>query len=237
MDIRADVFRRRFDKAFFDKELGTYVIALDADKKPCRVRSSNAGHVLYCGLAYPQRAESVARTLMASFTGFGVRTLGSQEARYNPMSYHNGSVWPHDNALIAAGFARYGLRHEATQIFTGLFDAANYMDLRRLPELFCGFPRQRGAGPVFYPVACSPQAWATGAFLMLLQASLGLSFAPLENRIIFDRPMLPAFVDEIVLRNLRVGEESADVAIRKSHSGVLLEVLRRSDACSIVSLA
>jgi glycogen debranching enzyme len=174
---------------------------------------------------------------MASFTGFGVRTLASQEARYNPMSYHNGSVWPHDNALIAAGMARYGLRREATQIFTGLFDAANYMDLRRLPELFCGFPRQRGTGPVFYPVACSPQAWATGAFLMLLQASLGLSFAPGEKRIIFDKPMLPPFVDEIVLRNLRVGEDSADVALRKSHAGVMLEVLRRSDECSIVSLA
>ena len=237
LDIRANVFQRRFDKKFFDAQLGTYVIALDADKKPCRIRSSNAGHVLFCGLALPERATSVAQTLMGSFTGFGVRTLSTQETRYNPMSYHNGSVWPHDNALIAAGLARYGFRKEATQIFTGLFDAANYMDLRRLPELFCGFPRQRGAGPVFYPVACSPQAWATGAFIMLLQASLGLSFDPQGKRIIFDRPVLPAFVDEITLRNLRVGEECADVALRKSHTGVMLEVLRRSENCVIVSLA
>jgi glycogen debranching enzyme len=237
LEIRADVFRRRFDKQFFDAELGTYVLALDANKNPCRVRSSNAGHVLYCGLAYPERAAIVTQTLMSSFTGFGVRTLSTLDHRYNPMSYHNGSVWPHDNALIAAGLARYGFRNEATQIFTGLFDAANYMDLRRLPELFCGFPRQRGSGPVFYPVACSPQAWATGAFLMLLQASLGLSFAPAEKRIIFERPILPSFVDEIVLRNLRVGEENADVAIRKSHTGVMLEVLRRSPNCSVVSMA
>jgi glycogen debranching enzyme len=173
---------------------------------------------------------------MKSFTGFGVRTLDAFEKRYNPMSYHNGSVWPHDNALIAAGLSRYGFRAEATQIFSGLFDAANYMDLRRLPELFCGFPRQRGAGPVFYPVACAPQAWASGAFLMLLQACLGLSFSPLESRIVFERPMLPDFVGEIMLRNLRVGKESADVMVRRSHAGVLLEVLRRSPNCSIVTV-
>lgn len=236
-DIRAETFQRLFDKRFFDAELGSYVLALDAEKRPCRVRTSNAGHVLYTGLALPERAPIVAATLMASFTGFGVRTLAASEKRYNPMSYHNGSVWPHDNAIIASGLARYGFRNDTKQIFTGLFEASAYMDLRRLPELFCGFPRQRGAGPVFYPVACSPQAWATAAPLMLLQASLGLCFDIENKRIVFDRPAMPDFVDEIVLRNLRIGEESADVAVRKSNSGVLIDLLQRTPGCSVVCVA
>ena len=139
------------------------MLALHGDKRPCRVRASNAGHVLYTGLALDARAASVVSTLMApaSFSGWGVRTIASTEARYNPMSYHNGSIWPHDNALIAAGFSRYGFRREAARIFEGLFSAATYVDLMRLPELFCGFPRRRSQGPTFYPVACSPQAWRT----------------------------------------------------------------------------
>ncbi|MCX7359467.1 MAG: amylo-alpha-1,6-glucosidase [Alphaproteobacteria bacterium] len=237
LDIRADAFRRRFDTHFYDESIGTYVIALDAEKRPCRIRSSNAGHVLFTGLALPERAAKVGQTLMASFTGFGVRTVAASEQRYNPMSYHNGSIWPHDNAIVAAGLARYGLRQEAAQIFAGLFDASNYMELRRLPELFCGFPRQRGAGPVFYPVACSPQAWATAAPLMLIQACVGLSFSPEDKRINFDRPHLPSFLDEIVFKNLRVGNESADIALKRSHNGVALDVLRRTPGCKIVTTA
>ena len=123
------------------------------------------------------------------------------------------------------------------QIFAGLFEASNYMDLRRLPELFCGFPRQSGAGPVFYPVACSPQAWATAAPLMLLQATLGLSFEVANRRIVFDQPTMPDFVDEIILRNLRIGEDTADVAVRRSSNGVLVDVLQRTPACSVVCVA
>ena len=165
LDARARMLRARFDACFFDAELGTYVLALDGAKKPCRVRTSNAGHALLTGIAMPERAGAVVASLMdgASFSGWGVRTLATSEARYNPMSYHNGSVWPHDNALIAAGFARYGFSDEAARIFEGLFAASTYIDLRRLPELFCGFARQRTRGPTFYPVACSPQAWAAVA--------------------------------------------------------------------------
>ena len=135
-----------------------------------------------------------------SFCGWGVRTVASTEARYNPMSYHNGSVWPHDNALIAAGFARYGFRREAAQIFEGLFAAATYIDLRRLPELFCGFAQQRAQGPTFYPVACTPQAWAAVAPVYLLQSCLGLGFDPDLRHIAFNEPCLPDFLDEVVLR-------------------------------------
>src|SRR5262249_43166002 len=161
---------------FFDEELGAYALALDGAKRPCRVRTSNAGHALFAGIAFPRRVPQVVKTLMgsASFSGWGIRTVASTEARYNPMSYHNGSVWPHDNAIIAAGFTRYGFRDEAARIFEGLFQASTFIDLRRLPELFCGFPKRRGSGPTFYPVACSPQAWAAGTPLSLIRSCLGI---------------------------------------------------------------
>jgi glycogen debranching enzyme len=232
---RADRLRQAFDKAFFDEALGTYVLALDGAKKPCRIRTSNAGHALFTGIALPERAEAVARTLLsdASFSGWGVRTLGSDEARYNPMSYHNGSVWPHDNALIAAGLARYGFREEAARIFEGLFAASTYIDLRRLPELFCGFARERSQGPTFYPVACSPQAWATAAPFLLLQSALGLRFESARNSIAFRRPLLPGFLDQVVLRGLRLGDCTADIALKRSGSAVAIEVLGRTGTIGI----
>ena len=154
----------QFDALFFDAGLGTYVLALDGDKRPCRVRASNAGHALFAGIALPERAGSVAQVLMgsSSFCGWGIRTVASGEARYNPMSYHNGSVWPHDNALIAAGFARYGRREDTARLFESLFAASTYVDLRRLPELICGFPRQRSRGPTFYPGRMQPSGLGGG---------------------------------------------------------------------------
>jgi glycogen debranching enzyme len=235
LDIRAEAFQRRFDTHFYDDALGSFVLALDGEKRACCVRSSNAGHALYTGIALPERASNVAAALMASFSGFGVRTIAASEVRYNPMSYHNGSIWPHDNAMIASGLARYGFRREAAQIFEGLFEASTYMDLRRLPELFCGFPRQSGTGPVFYPVACSPQAWATAAPLMCLQACLGLDFDPRARRITFNRPILPAFLDKVTLRGLRVADAEADVALRRSGADVTVQVLRRTNGCEVVT--
>lgn len=233
LDLRAAALRRRFDAHFFDEKLGSYVLALDGDKRPCRVRSSNAGHALFCGIALPERAPAVVAALMGSFSGFGVRTIAAVEARYNPMSYHNGSIWPHDNAIIAAGLARYGFRREAARIWEGLFAASTYMDLRRMPELFCGFPRQTGTGPVFYPVACAPQAWATAAPLMMLQACLGLQFNAQGARIRFERPILPAFVDELILENLAVGAGCADIAFKRAGNEVLVHVLRRDGGCEV----
>ena len=223
--------RRRFDEHFFDEALGTYVLALDGDKRRCRVRASNAGHALFAGIAYPERASSVVRALMGSsgFCGWGVRTVAATEARYNPMSYHNGSVWPHDNALIAAGMARYGFRQEAAQIFEGLFDASTYVEFRRLPELFCGFPRQQTRGPTFYPVACIPQAWSAAAALYLVQSCIGLSFEPEARRITFTEPVLPRFLDEIVLRGLTVDGRKANVALRRSNRHVVVDVLDKDE--------
>jgi len=235
---RAEALRHRFDEKFFDDELGSYVLALDGEKQPCRVRASNAGHALYTGLAYPHRAAAVVHTLMSSafFSGWGVRTVAATEARYNPMSYHNGSVWPHDNALIAAGFARYGYKREAARIFEGLFAASVYIDLRRLPELFCGFARQSTRGPTFYPVACTPQAWAAAAPLSLMQSCLGLRFAPKNRQIVFHDPVLPEFLDEVRLQRLAIGDGSADVILRRADGHVVVDVVERRGGVRVMTL-
>lgn len=232
---RAEALRDAFDARFYDQELGTYVLALDGDKTPCRVRTSNAGHALFTGIARPERAQSVIAALMdcRTFCGWGVRTVSSEAARFNPMSYHNGSVWPHDNALIAQGMARYGHHAEAVRIFEGLYSASNYIDQRRLPELFCGFPRRRSQGPTFYPVACSPQAWAAAAPVLLLQACLGLDFDPYEPAITFNTPTLPSFLDEVLLDNLTVSGTSANVAIRRVEGRIVVDVIARRGAIQV----
>ena len=233
---KAEALRRRFEEAFWCEDLSTYALALDGDKRPCRVIASNAGHALFSGIASPERAERTAATLLSlrSFSGWGIRTLAAGQARYNPMSYHNGSVWPHDNALIALGFARYGLKAHALRLFRTLLEAAAYMDLRRLPELFCGFGRKRRKGPTFYPVACAPQAWASATPLALLQACLGIGFDPKAGEIRFEQPMLPSLVDQIELRHLRLGEGAADVVLHRFGSEVALRVLQRSPDLRVV---
>jgi glycogen debranching enzyme len=225
----AEVLRVQFEDTFWSEELGNYVLALDGAKQPCAVRSSNTGHVLLSRIASAERAKRVATDLLGQgfFCGWGVRTIPSGEARFNPMSYHNGSVWPHDNALIALGLANYGDTNSVQTIFTGMFRAASAMNLRRLPELFCGFRRRPGRGPTNYPVACSPQAWAAAAPLALLQASLGLSFDVAGNAIVLHHPRLPDFLDEVLLTNLRLQKASVDLLLRRHGQDVAINVLRR----------
>src|SRR5262252_5245847 len=229
--LRAEAHQlaERFDASFWCEELGTYALALDGEKEPCRVRSSNAGQVLFTGIARPDRAIKVADGLLRPqfFSGWGIRTIANTEARYNPMSYHNGSIWPHDNALIALGLARYGLRRSVERVFKGLFDAATYMEMRRLPELFCGFQRSRGRGPTHYQVACSPQAWASATPFTLIEASLGLQFDPVANEIRLRNPRLPSFVDELMLRNLQLKQSSVDLKVRRHANEVSVEILER----------
>ncbi len=238
LDAQAIKLAKRFDAAFWCEDIGTYALALDGQKRPCRVRTSNAGQVLFSGIAGPEHAESVMRNLMrpSFFSGWGIRTVAREECRYNPMSYHNGSVWPHDNALIAAGFARYGHKNAIDRVFKGLFDAASYMDLRRLPELYCGFQRGRQRGPTLYPVACSPQAWAAGTPLMLLQSSLGLEFDPDRNEILLRGPRLPAFLEEVTLRNLRLGKSTVDLMLRRHNNLVSIQVLRNEGQIRIAAV-
>jgi glycogen debranching enzyme len=238
LDAQASKLAEQFEAAFWCDDLGTYALALDGDKRPCRVRTSNAGQVLFSGIAAPARAEAVMRDLMrpSFFSGWGIRTVAREEKRYNPMSYHNGSVWPHDNSLIAAGFARYGHKNAIDRVFGGLFAAATYMDLRRLPELYCGFQRGRERGPTLYPVACSPQAWAAGTPLLLLQSSLGLEFDPDRNEILLRKPRLPPFLEEVTLRSLRLGPSMVDLMLRRHGDHVSLQVLRNEGQIRVAAL-
>ncbi|MBK1661310.1 amylo-alpha-1,6-glucosidase [Paracraurococcus ruber] len=239
-EAKAETLRTRFEASFWDEELGIYVLALDGEKRPCRVRSSNAGHVLLGGLASPDRAAAVARHLLdGSFhSGWGIRTLATTEARYNPMSYHNGSVWPHDTALIGLGLARYGHRAAAARLLEGLTHAAARLDLRRLPELFCGFPRRGGQGPTAYPVACAPQAWAAAAPIGLLGACLGLSFDPAARLVRLERPVLPPGLDRVLLRGLSLGGARIDVQLRRgAGDSVAMSVPGRSGEIGAVLLA
>nr|WP_041345295.1 amylo-alpha-1,6-glucosidase [Nitrobacter winogradskyi] len=228
LDRAAERLARRFEETFWLPDLGTYALALDGEKRPCQVRTSNAGQLLFTGMVREDRARLVAADLMrpAFFTGWGIRTVALGEARYNPMSYHNGSIWPHDNALIALGLGRYGLKHSVEQVFKGLFDAASYMDLRRLPELFCGFRREPRRGPTLYPVACLPQAWASATPFTLLEAALGLEFDPARSEIRLRNPRLPAFLNEMILRRLHLGESTVDLRLRRHDEDVSVEVLR-----------
>jgi glycogen debranching enzyme len=233
---QAEELRERFQQVFWCEELSTYVLALDGEKRPCRVRTSNAGHCLFTGIVGARHARRVARTLLdsESFSGWGVRTVAASEIRYNPMGYHAGSVWPHDNALIAAGLARYGLVETSLQICTGLFEAAMYFDLQRMPELFCGFPRDPGEGPVLFPVACAPQAWSAASVLLLFQACLGLQIDGPAARLCFTRPHLPASVGELRIHNLEVAGTTVDLLFVRHEQDVGVNVLRRDGDIEIL---
>jgi glycogen debranching enzyme len=228
LDAEATRLAERFEAAFWCPEIETYALALDGAKNPCRVRTSNSGQVLFSGIAGADCAARVATGLMQPrfFSGWGIRTLARGEARYNPMSYHNGSVWPHDNALIALGLARYGRKQSIETLFEGLFSVATYMDLGRLPELFCGFKRQPGYGSTLYPVACLPQAWASATPFTLLEASLGLEFDPFNGEIRLRNPRLPAFLNEVLLHNLQLGQSSVDVRVCRHNDTVSLDTPR-----------
>jgi glycogen debranching enzyme len=238
LDRSAAALREAFDRAFWNEDLGSYVLALDGEKRQCVVAASNAGHCLWTGIARPERASAVAARLLGEplFSGWGVRTLARGEARYNPMSYHNGSVWPHDNALIAAGLARYGLKDEAMRIFEGLFAASGFSDENRLPELFCGFPRRNGEGPTLYPVACSPQAWAAAAVFYLVDACLGIDFEPQRPAIKLQHPRLPPFLDRLEVRNLEVNGARAHLILERYRNNVGVNVLGKDPGLDVMVL-
>jgi glycogen debranching enzyme len=231
----ADALRERFERVFWSESLSSYVLALDGQKRPAQVQASNAGHCLYCGIASKERALKTAQTLTgpAFFSGWGIRTVAEGEPRYNPMSYHNGSVWPHDNALIAAGFARYGFKEPCLRVLKALFEASVCLDLRRTPELYCGFMRRPGEGPTLYPVACAPQAWAAGAPLMVLGACLGLEVDAPGRRLRLHRPVLPDYLDEVRIERLRVGAAEVDLTFHRYPQGAGVNVTRRAGEVEI----
>ena len=232
----AKTLQDQFEEAFWIEEISTFALALDGSKRPCKVRTSNAGHALFAGIASEEHARRTAATLMAkdSFSGWGIQTLSSLESMFNPMSYHNGSIWPHDNALIAYGLANYGFKDFAVQILTGQFDASLYMDIHRMPELFCGFTRIPKQGPILYPVANAPQSWAAASVFLLLQACLGLSINAPESQIRFSYPMLPESLSEIKISNLKVGNASVDLRVSRHANDVGVIVERREGDIEVI---
>ena len=237
LQAQAAELRERFEEAFWCKELNVYALALDGKKQPCKVRASNAGHCLFSGIAKSDHGKALAQTLFTAdfYSGWGVRTLASGEARYNPLSYHNGSVWPHDNALIAAGLARYGYKNLAGKVLLAFMDVSSMLELNRLPELFCGLERRAGESPTLYPVACSPQAWASAAPFFLIQSCLGLSVHGGEKRVVFSNPVLPEGIPQLSIRGLRVGEASVDLFFERQVDSVRVQVLEKEGDIEVVA--
>jgi glycogen debranching enzyme len=231
--VEARALKTRFNRDFWLEHESFYALALDGDKRQCEVLTSNIGHCLWTGIVDEDRAAIVAKRLLADdmFSGWGVRTLSARERRYNPMSYHNGSVWPHDNAILAAGFRRYGLTPAIIAIASSLFEASRFFERQRLPELFCGFPRLPHYGPISYPVACAPQAWAAGSSLQILTALCGLEAHARDNRLTSAHPVLPPWLKFVEIYNVRLASSSLDIAITHGRESASVELIaRRGDA-------
>ena len=220
--MRAERMRETVEARFWDEALDFYALARDGQGRMCRIRASNPGHLLYVGLPQLSRAQRVIAQLCSPpfDNGWGVRTLASDQPRFNPMSYHNGSVWPHDVALCAAGMAHYGARRQSMHLLGEVFEAATHFGMR-LPELFCGFPRVSGEPPIAYPVACLPQAWSAGSVFMLLQACLGLQVDAARSEVIIDHPQLPFGVDRLRVERVDVAGARVDLMFERVGDRVL----------------
>ena len=232
----AATLRARFNEAFWMEDEGYFVGALDAEKRQVRTIVSNPGHGLYCGIVDDEKGALVGRRLLQPemFSGWGIRTMSKSAGPYNPMSYHNGTVWPHDNALIAAGLKRYGFIDATNRVASAMFDAATYARYMRLPELFCGFARRTPAPPVDYPVACSPQAWAAGAPFLLLQAMLGISAVANENMLTVNKPHLPPWLNRVELHGLQVGESRLSLEFRREGDITAFSMISREGGVRVV---
>jgi glycogen debranching enzyme len=225
----AELLKRNFHERFWDSQIDCYALALDGRKNPCSVRTSNAGHALFSGIAESHAAAALVRTLFQPdmFSGWGVRTVSTKEVQYNPLSYHNGSIWPHDTAMIAYGLAQYGYQNRSAHILATMLEASSFIPLQRMPELYCGFERREGQGPTLHPIACSPQAWAAASSLCLIQACLGLSIDALERRIVVNKPFLPESVERLEIHNILVGDSTIDLGFQRYAQDVGVHVLRR----------
>ncbi len=219
----AAALKKAFNKAFWLDDLQFYALALQKDDRPCEVVASNPGQALWTGIVDEDKAERVVRRLFAKdmFNGWGIRTLSSEAKRYNPIGYHVGTVWPHDNSIIAAGLRTYGFSEEACNVFGSITEAAIHFPHYRLPEVFAGFTRDRFTVPVRYPVACHPQAWAAGSIPFLVQSLLGLSPDAFDRRLRIINPVLPAFVHHLELHGLRVGSARVDLRFARGTGGLV----------------
>lgn len=235
-DNKAEILKTRFNEVFWDEPMQMYVLALDGGKNPCRVKTSNAGHCLFSGIVPKERAGKMVKALMQPdmFSGWGIRTLSSEALRYNPMSYHNGSVWPHDTALVAAGMAQYGFVKESMQLVQGLFNACLFLDLQRLPELFCGFAFRHGEAPTSYPVACVPQAWSVASVFILLQACLQITIDVPQKKLIFNNPHLPESLKQLTLRNLTVPGGVFEIECARHRRDVGINTISKPEGWQVI---
>ena len=233
---QAASLKEKFNKEFWDEELKSFVLALDGKKNPCRVIASNAGHCLFTEIVDNNKVQDLVRSLTSEkmFSGWGIRTLSEDEKRYNPMSYHNGSVWPHDNALIAYGFAQHDFQKEVLKVMQALFDASLFIDLQRLPELYCGFERRPNEGPTAYPVACSPQAWSVGAIFLLLQSCLRIEINALTKQIIFNKPALPEYLEKVAVSNLRLPDGNCHFELYRHKYDVGFNLLQKPENWELI---
>lgn len=217
LTAQAEMLKQKFNETFWMTPEGFFALALDRDKKPVKTVASNAAHGLWAKIIDDDKANLVADRLMQPdmFSGWGIRTMSKSSINYNPMSYHNGSVWPHDNAMIIRGLKKYGFNSEAEKVAGGLFEAALHYDYYRLPELFCGFTKRSISRPVSYPVACSPQAWAAGSMFMILQALLGIEADAPSNTLYVNSPVLPRWLKEVDIKGMRVGKAAISLKFRR----------------------
>lgn len=231
---RAETLRALVEERYWMEDEGFYAIALDGDGEQCQAIGSNAGHLLFTGLPSHERARRVTRRMLtAEFrSGWGLRTLAKGQARFNPMSYHNGSVWPHDTALAAAGMARYGERHAVAMLLGEIYGSAAHFQMR-LPELFCGFVRETGEPPIAYPVACLPQAWAAGSVFLMMQAVLGLNIDAAEGLVEVNNPALPAGLDRLSITRLKVGDGVIDLHFQRLNGHVVVMPRERSGTVNL----
>lgn len=231
---QAEKLKHLIEEKFWCEDIGCFAIALDGDKRPCKIRTSNAGHLLFSEAISFSKAKILANLFFEKhfFSGWGIRTLSSLEVKYNPLSYHNGSVWPHDNAIIAYGLSLYGFKKETLRLLKALFEASLFFKMRRLPELFCGFERRPNEGPTYFPVACHPQAWSAGAVFLILQACLGLQFN--GNNIYFKNPMLPNFIEELWIKNLKIKTGKVDLYLKRYGDDVVVNVLEKTGNIKIL---
>ena len=236
MSSEARDLKKRFNEQFWDDSMECFILALDGNKQPCKVVSSNPGHCLFTRIVDERKARRLADTLLSKpmFSGWGIRTLSTNEQRYNPMSYHNGSVWPHDNALIAYGLSLYGFEEHVLKIMEVLFDASLSIHMQRLPELYCGFDRRSGEGPTGYPVACSPQAWSVAVVFMLLQACLKIDINAVSKTITFNQPALPQYLDEVYITNLTLTGEKCSLQMKRMENDVSLNLLQKPKGWKIL---
>jgi len=231
---RAETVRALVEERFWMEDQNFYAVALDGNGRQMRAIGSNAGHLLFSGLPSPERARIVTRRMLtAEFrSGWGLRTLAKGQARFNPMSYHNGSVWPHDTAMAAAGMARYGERQAVSMLLGEVFGAAAHFQLR-LPELFCGFVRETGEPPIAYPVACLPQAWAAGSVFLMLKAVLGVSINAAEGLVEVSNPAMPTGLHQMSILDLEVGDSAIDLTFQRLNNHVVVIPRERRGTVSL----